>query len=294
MPILIGTDPASRAIHRLLTEIERRHDMTILLAVEGGSRAHGFASPGSDFDVRFIYRQPIHRALALFPERDVIEIRPGVLPSPGFDVEFTGWSLEKTLKLGLVSNPQIAEFSRLPGERRPHAAYFAEPDFLADLQDLGRAAAPRAMAHYFRGIVKVNLKKYLEADQDPKGKRYLHTLQALMRARWLVTHHERGWEFPLHFYDLRREVQLPEDVERTVEDLLAWKSGLANSAEPRRIPLLDAWIAEEMQALDRDVMTIPDGFVEPGLVEAIWRRCWPEVFGRVSEPEENADMTGGP
>ena len=38
-----------------LAEIEKKENVRILHAVESGSRAWGFASPDSDYDVRFIY-----------------------------------------------------------------------------------------------------------------------------------------------------------------------------------------------------------------------------------------------
>lgn len=41
-----------------LAEIENRENVRILHCVESGSRAWGFASPDSDFDVRFIYVRP--------------------------------------------------------------------------------------------------------------------------------------------------------------------------------------------------------------------------------------------
>jgi len=42
-------------IQEKLSEIEKKENVVILHAVESGSRAWGFASPDSDYDVRFIY-----------------------------------------------------------------------------------------------------------------------------------------------------------------------------------------------------------------------------------------------
>ncbi len=44
---------------------ERDEDVRIVFAVESGSRAWGFASPDSDFDVRFIYVHPTDLYLAV-------------------------------------------------------------------------------------------------------------------------------------------------------------------------------------------------------------------------------------
>lgn len=57
-----------------LHEIEQMEKVRILLAVESGSRAWGFASPDSDYDVRFIYIRDKEDYLRLNTMRDVIEL----------------------------------------------------------------------------------------------------------------------------------------------------------------------------------------------------------------------------
>lgn len=62
-------------IMQRLAAVEEEHNVRILLAVESGSRAWGFASPNSDYDVRFIYTRSAdwYLAVDLEDRRDVIE-----------------------------------------------------------------------------------------------------------------------------------------------------------------------------------------------------------------------------
>jgi len=62
-----------KEIQENLDAIEVRYNVTILLAVESGSRAWGFASPDSDYDVRFIYMQQPEEYLRIDAAKDVIE-----------------------------------------------------------------------------------------------------------------------------------------------------------------------------------------------------------------------------
>jgi len=66
------------AVSQMLAELARRHEVRVLYAVESGSRAWGFASPDSDYDVRFLYSHPAQWYLRVFYQRDVIEAQdPG-------------------------------------------------------------------------------------------------------------------------------------------------------------------------------------------------------------------------
>ena len=95
-------------IQEKLHEIEKRENCRILLAVESGSRAWGFASPDSDYDVRFIYVRDKESYLKLNRPRDVIEL-------PINDVlDINGWDVEKALKLLHKSNPTVFEWFSSP------------------------------------------------------------------------------------------------------------------------------------------------------------------------------------
>ena len=52
-------------IQEQLRRIEEAENIKILLAVESGSRAWRFASPDSDYDVRFIYIRKSRRSFRI-------------------------------------------------------------------------------------------------------------------------------------------------------------------------------------------------------------------------------------
>ncbi|MBI2008192.1 nucleotidyltransferase domain-containing protein, partial [Candidatus Amesbacteria bacterium] len=91
-----------------LKQIEVEEKVSILYACESGSRAWGFPSRDSDYDVRFIYIHPIDWYLSIFPKSDVIE-----LPLQN-SLDFSGWDLKKALQLFAKSNPPLYEWLGSP------------------------------------------------------------------------------------------------------------------------------------------------------------------------------------
>src|SRR5262245_21580074 len=104
------SDDVGKAIEAELAALERAEDVAILLAVESGSRAWGFASTDSDYDVRFVYvrRPEWYLSIDLEDRRDVIE-RP-IRES----IDVSGWDVRKALKLFRKSNPPLLEWLQCP------------------------------------------------------------------------------------------------------------------------------------------------------------------------------------
>src|SRR5690606_23509901 len=100
-------------ILRRLRIVEAEHGVRILFAIESGSRAWGFASPNSDYDVRFIYmREPRwYQAVDLEERRDVIEY-PIV-----DDIDLNGWDVRKALRLCWKADPASVECIQKGGVR---------------------------------------------------------------------------------------------------------------------------------------------------------------------------------
>ena len=90
-------------IQQKLDAIEQKEHVQILHAVESGSRAWGFASPDSDYDVRFIYVRREEDYLRLGKQRDVIEWQLDET------LDINGWDLQKALRLMYGSNPTLLD-----------------------------------------------------------------------------------------------------------------------------------------------------------------------------------------
>src|SRR5690349_10980716 len=110
-------------IKHILKEMEQKEKIRILYACETGSRAWGFPSPDSDFDVRFIYMHERDWYLSLSQRKDSIEYMDG-------DLDITGWDLRKSLTLLKRSNAPLIERFNSPIE------YFAAPGFKEAFKEL--------------------------------------------------------------------------------------------------------------------------------------------------------------
>ena len=97
-----------KEINDKLNEIEEKDGVRVLHAVESGSRAWGFASPDSDYDVRFVYVRPKEDYIRLDEPRDVIEWQLDEV------LDINGWDLRKALKLFSKGNATVFEWSGSP------------------------------------------------------------------------------------------------------------------------------------------------------------------------------------
>src|SRR5690554_5132996 len=112
-----------KIINEKLREIEQNEHIKIIGAFESGSRAWGFASPDSDYDVRFIYKRIKNDYLKLEGIRDVIEYPIDNL------IDINGWDIQKALRLLYKSNPTIFEWCSSP-------IVYIESDLLSKFKSL--------------------------------------------------------------------------------------------------------------------------------------------------------------
>lgn len=230
-------DPAMRAqIMEALRGIEAEHDVTVLFACESGSRGWGFASPDSDYDVRFIYVNRLPWYLTVTPCRDVIE-----LPISG-DLDINGWDLRKALGLMRESNPTLLEWLRSPIVYRDDA--MGMPRFRA----LSEAVFSNARAwHHYTSMAKKNFREHLQAD-EVRYKKYLYVLRPLLAARWIRTQPGvppmRFADLAQHTLDIVRDAALIDEINA----LLDVKMRAGEAATSPRWPGIHAFIETELAA----------------------------------------------
>ena len=203
-----------------LDEIEKKENVRILLAVESGSRAWGFASPDSDYDVRFIYVRPKEDYLRLEKTRDVIE-----LPIEG-ELDINGWDLDKTLRLLRASNPTLFEWFSSPIVYRETA--FAD-EFRAVMQKY--FSSRRGLSHYL-SMAGSNYREYLKGDMV-KAKKYFYVLRPILACRWIL---DKGTPPPMLFSELV-EAELEPALLPDVNRLLDLK---VNAPELKTIPRIES------------------------------------------------------
>ncbi|MBJ6118096.1 nucleotidyltransferase domain-containing protein [Pontibacter sp. BT310] len=190
-----------------LREIEAQYKVQILLASETGSRAWGFPSPDSDYDVRFIYRHTRDWYLSIDEQRDTIEYLSG-------DLDLVGWDIRKCLRLLRKSN--IAMFERLSSP----IVYLEQTDLRKQLQKLAsNYFSCRAGLHHYASMAG-NYYKACEAADMVKLKSYFYLLRTTLCSLWIV---EKQSIPPLAFQKLLPLVE-NQTLRTKIEELLILKA----------------------------------------------------------------------
>lgn len=236
-------DAAVRArIEAMLADIEAERDVRILFAVESGSRAWGFPSPDSDYDVRFVYVHRLDWYLSIAERRDVIE-RPieGAL-------DVNGWDLRKTLRLLLKPNPVLLEWLASPIRYRWDVPV-VQP--LIRLAEATLATTP-SLYHYLR-LGETQFRKAIEGKDEVSLKKYFYVLRPALALRWLRLHPDR--RAPMALQELIADVDLPEVVSAHVADLVERKRVAAELGSSPPIGVIDGFVADEFAQARRLLAT---------------------------------------
>lgn len=227
-------------IQSKLLEIEQAEDITILHAVESGSRAWGFPSPDSDYDVRFIYVRRPEYYLKLEKARDVIELPINDL------LDIDGWDLNKTLRLLHGSNPTLFEWMSSP-------VIYRQTDFIHRFQPLlDSYFSSKSGLHHYLSMAEGNYREYLKGEMV-RAKKYFYVLRPILACRWIL---HKGTRPPMLFRELM-ESELPQALKPQVQSLLELKMHAPEIREIPRIDCLNQYLDEEIAAVKAQIAQLP-------------------------------------
>jgi predicted nucleotidyltransferase len=228
-------------ILKKLKEIENDKQVEILFACESGSRAWGFASPDSDYDIRFIYKHKPEYYLSLWEKPDVIEFMTED------DLDGSGWDLRKAIKLLSKSNAPLIEWLFSP------EVYYKNDAFLQEMQLLSRECfSPIATLHHYLGTTK-NFMDVCEME-EVKLKSYFYALRTALAGKWII---ENNTFPPVAFADL-----LPIAPQNIQDKILELQEIKANQDEKHLHPneaLITDFLLETVQFNQENASALGSG-----------------------------------
>lgn len=227
-------------IIKKLEELEKEHDIKIFHAVESGSRAWGFASQDSDYDVRFLYYHRPEWYFSVLKQADnLVQMQENNL------LDFAGWELKKTLNLLLKGNMSLYEWIQSP------IVYKQSKEF-ETLKALAQEFYnPKALMFSYVGLAENNYNAYADREK-PKLKKYLYILRTLAACRWIEQQQTpppieidklKGvfcqdpliWEFLNHLIEEKKKgtelglIDSPALINRWIEEQLSYYTSYATS-----------------------------------------------------------------
>ena len=227
-------------IEQKLKEIEETENVKILYCVESGSRAWGFASPDSDYDVRFIYVRRAEDYLRLDKRRDVIEWQLDEV------LDINGWDVSKALQLLNKSNPTLFEWNSSP-------IIYKKTDEWDKVSLLINEyfVAKNGLYHYLN-MARGNYHEYLQGDKV-RLKKYFYVLRPLLACEWIL---KKGTPPPMLFSELVDEC-LSEEIRGEVEALLNNKMNSPELGEGDKIVVLNEYIVKKLDSIAEEIEKLP-------------------------------------
>ncbi len=213
-----------------LKQVETDRQVRILYACESGSRAWGFPSPDSDYDVRFIYAHPADWYFSIDERKDTIELPVNELLDVG------GWDIRKALQQFRKCNAAVFEWLQSP------IVYRENPEFTTTLRGLMPAYfAPRAVVFHHLGLVRKVLEE-TEKDKDIRLKKIFYILRSLLSASWV---RENGTVPPMTFEPLQELIK-EKIIQEKVIEWLELKNQSDEKTRVKKLPFFEEYVLMEM------------------------------------------------
>ena len=225
-----------------IREIEEKEHVRVLHVIESGSRAWGFASADSDYDVRFIYVRDKDFYLSLRNTKDYIDWELNEV------LDINGWDLKKALQHFHKSNAALFEWSNSP------VVYKTTKEWQSLYnQTAGRYFACKPALYHYYGTANKNYHAYL-LDDMVKYKKYFYVLRPILACKWIE---EKKCPPPVLFDELCRTM-LEDDMKAAVTDLVAKKIKMSESDKGPKLEKINQYIEKKLEYYQRFVQFMQD------------------------------------
>lgn len=226
-----------------IDRIEETNGVIVLLACEAGSRAWGFPSPDSDYDIRIIYKHEKDWYLRLTEDKDTIEMM--------FDnnnTDISGWDLRKSLRLLRKSNPPLLEWIQSP------IIYKADSKFLTGINSIAECAYSRiATIHHYLSMAR-NCMAEIENMRNFKLKKFFYALRASVACKWIL---ERDTIPPVIFPEMVEKLEIKDHLKKRIYELITLKSSSSESYLHHSEPELTAFVFECLDRAQSEAGNLP-------------------------------------
>lgn len=233
-------------IQKKLLEMEEQYQVKILYAVELGSRAWGFPSKNSDYDVRFLYIHPPEWYLSIDPQgfgkkRDVIEVPINDL------LDISGWEITKALRLFRKGNPSFLEWLK------SDIVYYQKYKFIDNLRTLEKEMFnPRSMIYHYLSMARKNYREFLQGT-EVKIKKYFYVLRPILACKWIEKYQTVP---PIRFQELLDDIVPYGELKEEVVQLLQRKLKGNEVDFEFRIDTINQFVEKEIERIDEYVKSL--------------------------------------
>lgn len=245
-----------------LNAIEKEQNVTVLLAAESGSRAWGFASPDSDYDVRFIYLRPLEDYLRLDPPKDTICRQPDEV------LDISGWDLKKALPAFGKGNASVMEWCASP------IVYRQAPEWESVKTAVLKFFSEKAALYHYANTAFNTYREYLRGE-TVSYKKYFYALRPLLCCRWIERFHQPP---PVEFSRLLQlfdgpDSDLSPELLTAVRDLWQRKAVTCEKDLRPQLPQISAFIKAECLRLQQSASAAPKNSpIDYGALNAVFRQ----------------------
>lgn len=259
MKKIIHRDENARTyIKSKLKKLARVHGISIVMAVESGSRLWGFPSSDSDYDVRFIYTRPIRDYLSVRPMRDFVESPIEYDSVLGVPLDMNGWDIKKAIVLAERSNRALIEWAQSP------ITYIKTPIYKKFCNYVRASADLNSIFDHYIGWTK---KIWRDINEMPNTKNYCYAIRSALSADYISRYIRVA---PPDIQSLLESRPDARSLQPFLDKLLTEKTAGVETSRVERIAIFDSIIES---ALNMKKPIIPSTVLPTEMADNLFREA---------------------